>query len=110
MKAQAELAARELPELEEKLRNLKAHVHGLREAAQQHTDASEHFDEDLMKAENDAAYYEAEVNRMRQQAAGVTTAPVRPLPVRTDTGSLIQTGLAFAAGIFVGLLIVRGRD
>ncbi|HEV2765192.1 MAG TPA: hypothetical protein VGV38_19570 [Pyrinomonadaceae bacterium] len=110
MPTHSELAAQELPEFEEKLRNLKSHVRELKEAAERHDDASEHFEDDLLKAENDAAYYEAEVERLRQAAGVAPPPPTGPLPVRTDTGSLVQTGLAFAAGIFVGLLIVRGRD
>ena len=107
MQSHTELAARELSEFEEKLQNLKGHIRALKEAAARHDAESEHYDEDLMKAENDAAYYEAEIKRLRQ-AAGVSGPPL--VPVRTDASALVQTGLAFAAGIFVGLLIRWARE
>lgn len=107
MQSHTELAARELSEFEEKLQNLKGYIGTLKEAARTDGAESEHYDDDLMKAENDPGYYEAEIKRLRE-AAGIPSPPL--VPVRTDASALVQTGLAFAAGIFVGLLIHRSRD
>lgn len=114
MKANSELAERELAEFEEKLRGLRAYIGAMKERADHHDTDDEHYDDDLMKAENDAAYYEAEIGRLRG-SSGITAPPLDSaagsgLPFKLDRDSLIQTGLAFVGGICLGLLLTSRRE
>lgn len=116
MNANSTLAERELAEFEEKLQNLRSYISAIKERARNHGTDYEHYDDDLMKAENDARYYESEIETLRRSAAGITEPPppraplLSSLPVKTDRDSLIQTGLAALAGLCLGLLVRSRRD
>ena len=115
MNARSSLAERELAEFEEKLQNLRSYISSLKERAKHHGTDEEHFDDDLMKAENDASYYESEIENLRRSAGITAPPPPKPplmagLPVKTDRDSLIQTGLAAVIGLCLGLLFRQRRD
>jgi len=102
----------ERAEMREKLRNLRAYAATLRQRVAEHDCDEEHFGRDLMRAENDAAYYEAEIGRLTDAmgrasgrggslAAGLSQAGGVPLAAAS---------VAFAAGLLLGWTLLPRRD
>lgn len=121
MRDQRTLLEDERSEMREKLRNLKAYAAALRQRAGEHGLGEEQYSRDLMKAENDARYYEDEIGRLTDALGG--------LPGATGGGggglggglahlreagsvSLAAACVAFAAGVVLGWALLpprRGR-
>jgi uncharacterized protein YidB (DUF937 family) len=113
MQDQRAMLEDELSEMQEKLRNLKAYAAALRQRAGEHGVNEEHYADDLMRAENDAQYYEAEISRLTEALGGRAgggglgggLAHLR----EAGSVSLVAACVAFAAGVVLGWALLPPR-
>lgn len=112
MQEQRALLEGERSEMREKLRNLRAYAAALRQRVAEHATDEQHFEQDLMRAENDAAYYEAEVARLTDALAGGRGrgGPSAAGPSPLGGVPLVATSVAFVAGVLLGWTMLPRRD
>lgn len=104
MKTQEEMLQEVREDYAAKLGGLQAYIRELNERADAHDAEDEHYQADLMRAENDASYYEAELRAMgaAPSAAGFVA---RPLP-RTAQEAL-PVGLMLVGAAAVGAFLAH---
>ena len=102
----------ERSEMREKLRNLRAYAATLKQRAAEHATDEEHFRQDLLRAENDAAYYEAEIERLTDalRGAGGRGGPVAAGLSQLGGVPLVAASVAFVAGLLLGWTLLPRRD
>ena len=98
----------ERSEMREKLRNIRAYADALRQRAAEHGTDDEHCKRDLMKAENDASYYEAEIERLTD-ALGRGGPTVGGAPSFGGV-PLVAASVAFAVGVLLGWTLLPRND
>ena len=110
MNATREMLEVSLQDYQRQLGSLNSYLGALKERVEQHGTSPELFEEDLLEAEHNVEYYEAEVARLTkelgrtenaaEQAQGLLARVPKP-----DGNALILASITFAAGILVGFSI-----
>jgi len=114
MQDQRAMLEDERSEFQEKLRNLRAYARALKESASKHDLDESHYSTDLMRAENDAQYYEAEIGRLTEALGGAPNSPggaARLAAGLSQLGgvSLAAASVAFVAGVLLGWAFLPPR-
>jgi len=117
MQDQRAMLEDERSEMREKLRNLKAYAAALKQRVGEHGVEEEQYRRDLMQAENDAGYYEAEIGRLTEALgrpplakAGGAGAGGGIAYLRGAGGvSVVAACVAFAAGVVLGWALLPPR-
>ncbi|HEV3468570.1 MAG TPA: hypothetical protein VG148_04565 [Pyrinomonadaceae bacterium] len=96
-------------EMQEKLRNLRAYAKALRQKADEHDVEEQHFAHDLMRVENDAQYYEAEIGRLTEALGGAESGGALAHQRGAGAVSAVAACVAFAAGVVLGWALLPPR-
>lgn len=113
MQDQRAMLEDEHSQMREKLQHARAHAQALKQCAAEHGLDEPHYQHDLMKAENDAQYYEAEIGRLGE-ALSATPAGGKTgggIPYLGELGgvSVAAACVAFGAGVLLGWALLPPR-
>ena len=100
--------------LREKLQRARAYASALRQRAEEHDLDEQHYRHELIKAENDAQYYEAEVARLGEALSATPAAGKKSsvgLPYLGEVGgtSVAAACVAFGLGVLLGWALLPPR-
>ncbi|HEY0377498.1 MAG TPA: hypothetical protein VGC87_11290 [Pyrinomonadaceae bacterium] len=118
MEANRDALEDQLQEYEQQVRGLKSYVRELTDqAARQGTEKSE-YEMDLIEAEHNVKYYEAEMARIRKELGGARggggrhqVGTILPRTARQGVGALVFSAIGFLAGVVLGsVLNSRSKD
>lgn len=118
MKPNREILEQQLEEHAEKLRGFKSYIKELKDMTAKHGTEKEHFNEDLMEAEHNVTYYEADMARIKHeigklpegeptQTGGGT---ILPQTAKQGIGAFILTSIGFVAGVILGTRLNSRRS
>ena len=105
MKTQREILEGEKVRFEGKLQDLRAYIKELTDRTAEHDSEDEHFEEDLMKAEHDAEYYENEIESLEKMIRPAPTAKLK-LIAKQGRVSIIVSSIAFLVGAYLGSRLI----
>ncbi len=97
-----------LESYQQKLRSLNSYVKELNDRAAEHGTDPAIFEADLLEAQHNVAYYEAEVARIKGELGGARGV-LAGVPIKQGVGALALSALCFAAGVLVGARLLSGR-
>lgn len=97
-----------LESYQQKLRSLNSYIKELNHRAAEHGTDPALYEGDLLEAQHNIAYYEAEVARIKGELGGAGGVLSRA-PVKQGLGALALSALCFAAGVLVGARLLSGR-
>lgn len=109
MKTQREILEEAKLEFEEKLQNLLAYTRELTSRAEKHGSEKAHYEADLMKAKNDAQYYENKIESIEQLIKPTSATRLR-LIAKQGGVPIIAATIAFLAGVYLGSMITPQSD
>ena len=104
-----------LESYQQKLKSLNSYIKELNDRAAEHSTDRALFEGDLLEAQHNVAYYEAEVSRIKEElgsgagGGGGAGGVLSKAPVKQGIGALALSALCFAAGVFVGSRLLSGR-
>lgn len=109
MKDQREIMEDQLESHEKELAELNSYIKELNEMTAKHGTPREHFEEELMRAQHNAKYYEEEVARIRREIGELPKArtqieadTILPQTTKQGLGSLLFCSVGFLAGVLLG--------
>ncbi len=109
MKLDRQILEQQLISYEERAARLHSYLHALKETTAKHGTGNEHFEGDQIEAENDAAYYDGEIARLKKELAQSTpqivagaVGSVLPQTPKQGLGSIIFSSISFLAGALLG--------
>lgn len=117
MKVSREMLEEQLEEYEEKLKGVKSYIKELNAMTTKHGTEKEHFESDLMEAEHNIKYYEAEMAGIKAEMGGASmagrvqagAAALLPNTAKQATGSFILSTISFVAGALLGARLKSRR-
>ena len=118
MKAIRDVLEDQMQEYERQVTGLKSYIKELRDTAAKHgTDESE-YETDLIEAEHNITYYEAEIERIRKEVGGShgggrypQAGTILPRTARECVSSLVFSAIGFVAGAVLGsMLMSKSKD
>jgi hypothetical protein len=118
MKAIRDVLEDQMQEYERQVTGLKAYIKELRDTAEKHGTEKSEYETDLIEAEHNIKYYEAEIERIRKEVGGSRgggrhpqAGTILPRTVRQGVGFFICSAIGFVAGAFLGSQITsKGKD
>jgi len=110
LKASSETLKHQLARYEAQLRGLKSFIKELNDRTTEHGTAREHFEMDLLEAENNVRYYEdaiahlkAEIKNSPKAEGSQTVADtILPRTVKQGIGFFVLSSVSFIAGAILG--------
>jgi hypothetical protein len=109
MKAKRDVLEDQMQEYERQVVGLKSYIKELRDTAEKHGTEKSEYEADLIEAEHNVQYYEAEIARIRKELGGGAGGGRRPQPgtilprtARQGVGSAIFSAIGFVAGAVLG--------
>jgi len=110
MKANREMLEAQLMEYESQVKGLKSFVKELTARTAEHNTDREHFEMDLIEAENNIKYYEGAIGHIKDEigkaATSKSTPPaadtILPRTVKQGIGSFVFSSVSFVAGAILG--------
>src|SRR5215213_8149120 len=111
MKAKRDVLEDQLQEYEQQVRGLKAYVKELTDQAARHGTEKSEYEMDVIEAEHNVKFYEAEIARIRKELGGVRSphaGTILPRTARQGIGSFVFTAIGFVTGVFLGSQLKSG--
>lgn len=109
MKAKRDALEDQMQEYERQVIGLKSYIKELTDAAAKHGTEKSEYEIDLIEAEHNVKYYEAEIARIRKELGGARgggggrpQAGILPRTARQGIGSFVFSTIGFIAGVFLG--------
>jgi chromosome segregation ATPase len=110
MKANREILEDQLESHQEHLKSLNSFIKELNKTADECGTDRAQIEEDLVEAEHNVEFYEADVSRIKKELGGLGKATgtpdepenVLPQTVKQGVGALILSSISFAAGALLG--------
>ena len=110
MKPNREMLEQQLERHAEKLRGLNTYLEELNDMTAKHGTERERFEEDLMEAQHNVKYYEAEIARIKQEIGKLPEAEstqtgadtILPHTAKQGIGAFILSSIGFVAGAILG--------
>ncbi|HYG80595.1 MAG TPA: hypothetical protein VD861_09420 [Pyrinomonadaceae bacterium] len=110
MKAKRDVLEVQIQEYERQVIGLKSYIKELTDTADKHGTEKSEYEADLLEAEHNVQYYEAEIARLRKEmgggAAGGGRRPqpgtILPRTARQGVGTAIFSAIGFVAGAVLG--------
>lgn len=111
------LLQEQLDEYQTQLKGLKSYLRELNEVVSKNGTEKDQYETDVLEAENNVQYYEAEIEHIEQELKGaarpqsVRAAAVGMLPqtATQGAGTLLFSSLTFLAGLLIGSRLLSGR-
>ena len=100
------------------MKSLNSYIKELKDTTARCGTDKEQFEDDLFKAEQNAHYYEGEVDRIKREMKGTGKAAeetvkegdtVLPLTVKQGVSALVVSSISFLAGALFGMKLKGGR-
>jgi outer membrane lipoprotein SlyB len=117
MKANREVLEDHLQEYEQQVKGLKSYIKELTAQAERHETEKSQYEMDLIEAEHNVKYYDAEIGRIRKelgggaQGGGRPQAGILPRTARQGIGSFVFSTIGFIAGAVLGSKMKsKGKD
>ena len=112
MKAKRDVLEDQMQEYEQQVRELKSYIRELTDQAARHGTEKSEYEIDVIEAEHNVKYYEAEIARIRKELGGGShgggrhhAGTILPRTARQGIGSFVFSAIGFVAGAFLGSII-----
>ena len=107
MKAKRDVLEDQMQEYEQQVIGLKSYIKELTDAAAKHGTEKSEYEMDLIEADHNIKYYEAEIARIRKELGGARgggrpQAGILPRTARQGIGSFVFSAIGFIAGAVLG--------
>jgi hypothetical protein len=118
MKASREALRAQSEQYEAQLKGLKSFIKELTDKTAEHGTEREHFETDLIEAENNIKYYEDAIARIRDEmdnsaqagSSPTETDTILPRTTKQGIGSFIFSSIGFVAGALLGSRLKSRSD
>ena len=113
MKAKRDVLEDQMQEYEEQVRGLKAYIKELRDQTDRHGTEKSEFESDLIEAEHNIKFYEAEIARLKKELSGMPggkyyqAGTMWPRTARQGIGFFVSSAIGFIAGVFLGSQLIK---
>ena len=98
MKAKRDVLEDHLQEYEQQVTGLRSYIQELRGQADRHGTERSEYEMDLIEAEHNVKFYEAEITRIKQELGRGRI----PRAAKLGIGFFASTAVGFIAGVFLG--------
>ncbi len=107
MKAKRDVLEDQLQEYEQQVRELNSYIAELTGQAEKHGTGKSEYEMDVIEAEHNVKFYEAEIARIKKELGGTRGRPpyagtILPRTARHGIGSFVFTAIGFVTGVFLG--------
>ncbi len=111
MKAKRDVLEDQMQEYEQEVIGLKSFIKELSDTAAKYGTEKSEYEIDLIEAEHNVKYYEAEIARIRKELGGLRggghyqAGTILPRTARQGVGSFVFTAIGFIAGAVLGSML-----
>ena len=112
MKAKRDVLEDQLQEYEQQVRELNSFIRELTDQVARHGTGKSEYEMDVIEAEHNVKFYEAEIARIRKELDGMRggrhhSGTILPRTARQGVGSFVFTAIGFVTGVFLGSQLNR---
>ena len=113
MKAKRDVLEDHLQDYEQQVRGLRSYIKELTDQVAKHGTEKSEYEMDVIEAEHNVRYYEAEIARIKEELRGTRggghyAGTILPRTARQGIGSFVFTAIGFVTGVFLGSQLKSG--